>query len=161
MRQYLAALLLATPSLAPAQDELPYAPEQDAKTAHAAALAKAKVENKHVWIQIGEPDCPACRRLHWFIEAHPETSEPLRRHFISLHVAISRQNIPLFRQWNSPQLEHGVPVILVLDAQGEILAISPAKAFAARVGEFSEEKIAAFIQRWAPGATQAEPVKER
>lgn len=147
-----------TAALAGAEEARPYAPEIDAKPAHARALQQAAAAGRHLWVQIGEPACPVCERLYWFIEAHPETSEPLRRNFIPLHPAISRQNIPLFRQWGSPQLEHGVPVILILDAQGQILTVSPVKAFAGEGGEFSEAKIAEFVRFWSPAAVKARGV---
>lgn len=164
MRRLRAALFVLGMTALPsdAQEPSPYAPEIDAKPAHAQALARAEAEGRHLWVQIGEPSCPVCERLHWFIEAHPETSEALRRDFIPLHPAISRQNIPLFRQWGSPQLEHGVPVILILDAKGEILTLSPVKAFAAEGGEFSEALIAKFMRFWSPEAVKrraAEPSK--
>ncbi len=159
MKRIAAAILIALASAA-AKEAGPYAPEADAKPAHAAALAQAKAEGRHVWVQIGETSCPVCERLHWFIQAHPETSEPLQRDFISLHPAISRQNIPLFRQWGSPQLEHGVPVILILDAEGQMLTLSPVKAFAAETGEFSVEKMAEFMRQWSPQVVKTRAAAE-
>ncbi len=153
VRSFWAALFIAAASAA-AQEARPYAPETDAKAAHAAALTQARAEGRHIWVQISDVSCPVCERLHWIIEAHPETSEPLRRDFLPLHPAIGRQNIPLFRAWGSPQLEHGVPVILILDAQGEVLTLSPVKAFTDDAGEFSVEKIAAFMRQWTPEAVK-------
>ena len=141
-------LLLLLPLLSAAQEAMPYQPETHARESYEAALHTAQRDGKRLWIQIGEPGCPACQRLYWFIEAHAETAEWLHRHFIPLHVGISRENIPLFRAWDSPQLKHGVPVILVLDADGVVLTISPAGAFTASVGEFSEVKIMAFLRQW-------------
>jgi thioredoxin-related protein len=155
MRLLLAIALL--PLLAHAQDEIPYTPEADAKASYAAALKTAKAENKHLWIQIGEPGCPACKRLYLFMAAHPAISDVLEKHYIPLHLDLSRQNIPLFRTWDSPQLKHGVPVLLILDANGKTLATSPASAFTASVGEFSEPKIAEFLRQWAPKAPPAQP----
>jgi hypothetical protein len=74
----------------------------------------------------------------------------MAQHFIPLHLAISRQNIPLFRAWDSPQLKHGVPVLLILDSDGNILTTTPANTFTASVGEFSEPKIIEFLGKWAP-----------
>jgi thioredoxin-related protein len=148
MRLILATLFL--PLLTLARAEIPYQPETNALAAYAAALETAKAEGKHLWVQIGEPDCPACQRFYWFLEAHPETSGPLHKHFVPLHLALSRENIPLFRQWNSPHIKHGVPVILILDATGQILTLTTTKPFTASVGEFSETQIAAFLLKWAP-----------
>jgi|GEM_PF-5206848 len=148
MRLLLAILLL--PCLAPAQDEIPYAPEIDAKASYAAALKTAKAENKHLYIQIGEPGCPACKRLYLFMAAHPAISDALEKHYLPLHLDLSRQNIPLFRAWDAPQLKHGVPVIVILNAEGEILTITPSSAWTAAVGEFSEPKILDCLLKWAP-----------
>jgi len=148
MRLLLAILLV--PCLVPAQDEIPYTPEADARASYAAALKTAKAENKHLWIQIGEPGCPACKRLYLFMAAHPAISDTQEKNFISLHLAISRQNIPLFRAWDTPQLKHGIPVILILDAEGKILTTTPSGTFTATVGEFSEVKITDFLLKWAP-----------
>jgi hypothetical protein len=155
MRSLLFALLLSP--LIRAQDTLPYAPEVNALASYAAALEVAQTSGKHLWVQLGQADCPACQRLYWFIEAHPETATPLQQHFIPLHIATSRQNIPLLRRWNSPQLDHGVPVILILDAAGNLLTIAPAKTFSAQVGEFSEAKLADFLKQWAPSAKPQPP----
>ena len=148
MRLLLAILLL--PCLAPAQDEIPYTPEADAKASYATALKTAKAENKHLYIQIGEPGCPACKRLYLFMAAHPAISDTLEKHYLPLHLDLSRQNIPLFRIWDSPQLKHGVPVLLILDSDGNILTTTPANTFTASVGEFSEPKIIEFLGKWAP-----------
>lgn len=150
MRLLLAIALL--PLFALAQDEIPYTPEADAKASYTLALETAKTENKHLWIQIGEPGCPACKRLYLFMAAHPSISDSLEKGYIPLHLDLSRQNIPLFRTWDSPQLKHGVPVILILDSSGTILATTPASIFTASVGEFSEAKIGEFLTKWAPKA---------
>lgn len=155
MRVLLFSLLL--PVLPITAETLPYSPEINARETFPTALAAAKSTGKHLWIQLGQADCPACQRLYWFIEAHPATATPLHQQFIPLHLATSRQNIPLLRAWNSPQLEHGVPVILILDGEGKILTIAPAKTFAAQVGEFSEAKLADFIKQWSPAAPAATP----
>lgn len=136
------------------QEPQPYAPQTDAKTSYAAALNLARGHNKHLWVQISDLSCPLCERLHWFIESHPETSEPLRRDFIMLHPAIGRANIPLFRAWGSPHLQHGVPLILVLDAEGGILALSTVKSLTDASGDFSTKTIADFIKTWSPEAVR-------
>lgn len=148
MRRLLAILVL--PLIAPAQDEIPYHPEPRAQASYDAARESAKAQKKHLWIQIGEPGCPACKRLFLFMAAHPTIAEPLEKHFIPLHLALSRDNIPLLRAWDAPQLKHGVPVIVILNAEGEILTSAPASSFTAAVGEFSEAKITEFLLKWAP-----------
>ena len=79
MRLLLTITLL--PLLALAQDEIPYTPEVDARTNYTAALQTAKTEKKHLYIQIGEPGCPACKRLYFFMAAHPAISDPMAQHF--------------------------------------------------------------------------------
>lgn len=148
-------LIALLPALASAQDAIPYQPERNAKVSLEAALKTAKTENKRIWIQIGEANCPACKRLHWFVEAHPSLSDLLHQHFLPLHVGISRENIPLFRAWDTPQLTHGVPVILVLDPNGQVLATAPAKTFSASVGEFSEAALLDFLRQWSPAPAAA------
>lgn len=148
MRLLLAILFL--PYLVFSQDEIPYAPEADAKASYAAALKTAKAENKRLYIQIGKPGCPACKRLYLFMAAHPTISNALEKHYQPLHLDLSRNNIPLLRAWDAPQLKHGVPVIVILDAEGKILTTAPASTFTAAVGEFSEAKITEFLLKWAP-----------
>lgn len=148
MRLLLAILFL--PYLVFSQDEIPYAPEADAKASYAAALKTAKAENKRLYIQIGKPGCPACKRLYLFMAAHPTISDALEKHYLPLHLDLSRNNIPLLRAWDAPQLKHGVPVIVILDAEGKILSTAPASTFTAAVGEFSEAKITEFLLKWAP-----------
>lgn len=155
-------LLGLTPALG--QEARPYAPLADAQAAHAAALVEARRLDRHLWVQISDASCPLCERLHWVIEAHPETSEPLRRDFLVLHPAVGRANIPLFRAWGSPHLEQGVPLILILDAKGAVLTVNPVKAFADATGELDVEKIAAFMRQWTPAAVReraAAPEKSR
>ena len=140
--------LVLLPALVWAQEEIPYQPERDAKASLAAALQSAKAGHKRVWVQIGEANCPACKRLYLFLEAHPSLADLLHQHFLPLHVGISRENIPLFREWGTPQLTHGVPVILILDGEGKILATAAAKTFTASVGEFSEATLLEFLHQW-------------
>lgn len=130
-------------------------PLQNGREAYAEALRKAAVEGKRLWIQLGKESCPVCERLSLFMGAHPSISDVMDESFIVLHLAPSRANIPLTREWGSPHLEHGLPVIVIVDQDGQKCVTAAASDFSSPVGEFSEERIVAFLTQW-----KAAPMKE-
>jgi hypothetical protein len=148
--RFAALIAMACFTMAVAREPAPYEPNPNAAEALADATTSARENNRRVWVQISQAGCPACERLHWFLSAHPSTSELLDRHYEVVQVALSRQNIPLLRAWNSPQLTHGTPVILVIDPAGKLITTLTVAELKNGGTEFTEEALEAHLKKWAP-----------
>jgi len=112
----------------------------------AAALKQARREHKHVILDFGGDWCPDCQVLDVYF--HDPANEPiLQKHFILVHVWIGHidKNLDIAAEHGGP-LKHGVPALIVLDAQGKTLY--------AQHGQFSnmramdKSSVTEFLNKW-------------
>jgi uncharacterized protein YyaL (SSP411 family) len=100
------------------------APKQVAQTVFDNALARAKSEDKMVFLHFGAPWCGWCHHLEAFL-ARPETIAILGKDFIDLKIdedrMIGGKELDAKFRKNG---EGGIPWIAFLDAQGKVLATS-------------------------------------
>ena len=80
-----------------------------------AALAKAKAENKLVFVDIGAYWCPPCHRLDEEVFSQPEVGEFIGNGYVALHIDAEKGE--------GPELEErydvmAYPTVLVLEASG-------------------------------------------
>ena len=119
----------------------------------ASALARASAEHKRVIVDFGANWCIWCRRLHATFEGDPGVAGALRRGFVVVMVDVNtrrgeRRNAGVVERYGNPTA-HGIPVLVVLDADGRRLATQDTGAFE-EGGGHSPAKIAAFLAAWAP-----------
>ncbi len=129
----LIAVLLASPATAQdtqtdqkqAQEGPPkiYDEAADAKADIAAALVKAKKDNKRVLIQYGGNWCGWCHLLHKVFEEDSAVSRTLSYEYEVVMVDIGRwdKNIDLVEKYDAKIKEAGVPYLTVLSADGEVV----------------------------------------
>jgi thioredoxin-related protein len=130
-----------------------YSPTADAAEDIAVALTLAKSENKHVLLKLGANWCVWCHRLHKLIHEDKDVITALDQNYIFVMVdANSRQgtkrNLATIERYGNPT-QYGLPVLVVLDAEGTLLTTQETGALEA--GDVhSPAKVIAFLQQWAP-----------
>ena len=157
MRACLLLILLFTTSLFAA--EYPkmgpdiYDPQSDAAADIASALALAKTEHKHVLLKFGANWCIWCRRLHGLFHENEEVRATLSRDFVLVSVDVNtrngtKRNLPTIEKYGKPT-QHGLPVLVVLDADGQLLTTQETGALE-EGSAHSPAKVIAFLRQHAP-----------
>lgn len=125
-----------------------YNPNADAKQELAAALSKAKAENKHVLVQVGGNWCGWCIKLHNFIDAHPALHDSIDKNYVFLLVNYDRehQQPELMKEWDNPN-KLGFPVLLILDGKGKRLHTQETGSLE-KEGSYDEVELSDFIAKW-------------
>jgi thiol:disulfide interchange protein len=121
----------------------------------ASALARAAAENKRVLLDFGANWCIWCHRLHSTFENDPGVSRALERGFIVVMVDVNtrkgeKRNAAVNQRYGNP-IVHGIPVLVVLDAEGKQLTTKDSGELEEGDGH-SPAKIMAFLAEWAPPA---------
>lgn len=119
----------------------------------AAALDRAAAEHKRVIVDLGANWCIWCRRLHDTFENDPAVARALGRGFIVVMVDVNtrrgaKRNADVNARYGNP-IEHGIPVLVVLDADGRQLTTKDTGELEEGHGH-SPAKVAAFLAAWAP-----------
>jgi thiol-disulfide isomerase/thioredoxin len=111
------------PSTQPAKPKL-YDEDADAKAQIAAALAKAKKENRRVLIQWGGNWCGWCIKLHELCQKDPELKRKLQYEYDVVHVDAGRdgKNMDLAKSYGAACEKEGFPYLTILDADGTAIA---------------------------------------
>jgi thiol-disulfide isomerase/thioredoxin len=104
-------------------------PTRDAETMLLDGLAKAKAENKRVFLIMSASWCGPCRMLARFLVAN---KAELERHYVFVKLDISRDTRvgSLKEKYEGKDASNGVPWYVILDAAGEPLITSNAKELA-------------------------------
>jgi len=126
----------------------------------AAALARAQPEGRRVLLFFGANWCPWCRRLQSVFATAPAVTARLERSFILVHVDANlrhdrNRNAAVIARYGHP-LRHGLPVFVVLAADGTLLTTQETASLAAPTDEEVAARVADFLDAWAP-ASPARP----
>jgi thiol-disulfide isomerase/thioredoxin len=113
------------------------------------AYAQAKAEKKRVLVQFGGNWCGFCQALDELIDADA-TLKALKNRYVSVHIDAANAD-DLNQRWGRP-FDHGFPVLLVLDADANVLHTQPMTVFI-RGGTFDPGGVAGFLQQWAGSGT--------
>ena len=119
----------------------------------AGAIAKAKADNKHVLLSLGTNWCPWCRKLHHTFQTAPAVKERIERDYVLVYVDMNMRRKParntdIDRRYGRP-LKEGIPVLLVLDADGKHL-VTQETGVLEEGATHDPQKVAAFLDLWAP-----------
>lgn len=143
---------------APAQKEAVhlYNPKANAQADINAAVAKAKKEGKHVFIQVGGNWCIWCIRFHDLVEATPELKTYLNNNYetVLLNWSPENKNEAILKKFNYPG-RFGFPVFLILDGNGKLIHTQNSEYLEEGNGH-SVKKILAFLKNWNAGALKPE-----
>lgn len=102
-----------------------YDESADAKQQIAAALAKAKVENRRVLVQWGGNWCPWCIKLHELMKSDKEIAKTLQYEYDVVFVDAGKpagKNVDLAKSYGAAVDTKGFPYLTVLDADGKPIA---------------------------------------
>lgn len=129
-----------------------YNPNADAKAEIAAAINKAKQENKHVFIQIGGNWCPWCVKLHNFMNADSTISEILTKNYVVVKVNYSKENknLDVLEELEKPQ-RFGFPVLVILNSNGNRIHTQDSGLLESGDG-YDRKKVLNFLKNWTPEA---------
>ncbi|WP_221029851.1 thioredoxin family protein [Actomonas aquatica] len=147
------AAVIASPQQYPQMGPDIYNTTADAKPTIAQALELARKQNKHVLLDFGANWCVWCHRLHELFTTDPQVRAALQRDYITVMVDVNKRNGParnadLDEYYGNPT-QHGLPVLVVLDASGRRLHTQETGALEEGRAH-SPEKVLAFLAKWAP-----------
>lgn len=137
-----------------------YNPDADAKAEIAAATAKAKQENKHVFIQIGGNWCGWCKLFHDLTTTDEELKSYIAQNYEVVHLNYSKenQNLDVLEQLEFPQ-RFGFPVFVILDGNGKRIHTQSSGYLEEGKGH-SQKKVMEFLQAWSVKALDKESYKK-
>lgn len=123
----------------------------DAQSDIAAALATAHAENKRVLLKFGANWCVWCHRLSETLHSDTAVAEAVGSDYILVSVDVNtrngtKRNVPTIEKYGNP-IQHGVPVLVVLDADGKILTTQETGALE-EGSAHDPAKIIAFLNQW-------------
>jgi thiol:disulfide interchange protein len=117
------------------------------------ALIIAKKEHKRVLLDIGANWCIWCRRLHTLFETNNTIATELKSGFVVVMIDMNEEhNKNIDARYGHPR-RLGIPVILILDADGKRLTTQNSGPLE-EGDHHSPEKVMAFLKEWAPKQSQ-------
>ena len=130
------------------QNEKIYNPNADAMVDLNKAIATAKAENKHVFVQIGGNWCPWCIMMHKFYTTDSEIDSIMKADYVRVMVNYSRENknLDVMKRLGYPQ-RFGFPVIVILDGNGNVLHIQNT-AYLEEGKGYNRKKFIEFLKNW-------------
>lgn len=120
------------------------------------ALAQARTTHRRVLVDFGANWCIWCRRLHQTFTTNPEVRHALDQSYVLVMVDVNRRNDAhrnraITDRYDDPMGNgHGIPVLVVLDADGKALVTQDTGALENGKDGHDPVKILAFLDRWAP-----------
>lgn len=140
-----------------------YNPEANAAAQIDSAVFKAKVENKHVLIQVGGNWCPWCIRFHNFVHDNRAIDSILKADYVFVLVNYSKEsaknkNMEIMQRLEFPN-RFGFPVLVVLDGDGKRIHTQNS-AYLEEGKSYSTQKVSEFLLHWAPKALKPDTYKE-
>lgn len=125
----------------------------DAAVDIAAALTTAQAENKQVLLKFGANWCVWCHRLSSTLHGDANVAAALAKDYVIISVDVNtrngtKRNAATVAAYGNPT-QHGLPVLVVLDAAGKILTTQETGALE-KGSAHDPAKIVAFLEHWAP-----------
>ena len=146
--------LLGAPLLAadaPAKSSRPaiYDEQVDGAKQIADALAMAKKEHKRVLLQFGANWCGWCHRLHVLFQTNAPIAAKLKDSYVVVLIDVNKEHNSATNEKYGKPTQHGLPVIVVLDADGKPLTTQDTGKL--EDGDHHDPaKVLAFLEQWAP-----------
>jgi thioredoxin-related protein len=139
-----------------------YAPNENAEQGISKAIAQAKAEGKHVFIQIGGNWCIWCARFNDFITNDTKIDSLIKAGYIVYHMNYSKENFnaKLLAKYGYPQ-RFGFPVFLVLDGNGKLLQTQNSWYLENGNKSYDRDKVIEFFTDWSPSALDPKNYNEQ
>ena len=147
-----AILLLFITNILFAQNIDIYNPDADVKAEISAAVNKASLEGKHVFLQIGGNWCPWCVKFHRFVDADPEIKKYVDENFevVKVNYDQKNKNEAVLSELGFPQ-RFGFPVFVILDGKGNRIHTQNS-AYLEKDKSYNRELVLQFFKHWSPTA---------
>jgi thiol:disulfide interchange protein len=123
-------------------------PQRDAAKDIRNAVTEANRTGRYILLDVGGEWCIWCKRLDGFFASHAGAAELLHRNYVVVKVNFSKENKNEAVLSNYPKIP-GYPHLFVLDSQGKLLHSQDTGLLEEGKG-YSEQKIIAFLNAWAP-----------
>lgn len=132
-----------------------YNPSANAQADIDAAVAKAKKQNKHVFVQVGGNWCVWCLRFHQLVNDTPELKQYLNNNFevVLVNYSPENKNEAVLKKLKNPG-RFGFPVFLILDGNGEVIHIQNS-AYLEQGKGHSVKLITDFLKNWTYNAVNS------
>ena len=158
MKRYVSlitCLLVVAYANAQATDTKVYDPAANAEMDIAAAVKKAKAENKQVLLQAGGNWCSWCIEFNRFTHATGQIDSLLEKCFVVYHLNYSKENDnkAVFAKYGYPQ-RFGFPVFIILDANGNRIHTQNSE-YLEQGRSYNKQKVYDFLVQWTPQAMDA------
>lgn len=136
-----------------------YNPDENVDSALKIAVAAAKKENKHVFVQIGGNWCVWCARFNDFVTKDAKLDSAMNANYIVYHMNYSKENMnkPVLEKFGFPQ-RFGFPVFIVLDQKGKRLHTQNS-AYLEEEKSYSHRRVLEFFDNWGPKALDKDQYK--
>lgn len=135
----------------PPEVERPYREGASAAADIERALTRARAGEQRVLLMFGANWCHWCRRLDWLLTNDATISAELNAHWQVVHVDVGRgrANPEVVARYGNP-VRHGLPVLVVLDADGSPLHTQETGSLEVR-DRHDPARVLRFLRRFAPG----------
>jgi thioredoxin-related protein len=131
-----------------------YDPEAGAEADIAAAILKAKAENKHVLLQMGGNWCPWCIKLHGMETTDMQIDSLMKADYVRVLVNIPKEkdkrDYDLLKSLDNPQ-RFGFPVLVVLNQEGERIHTQDSW-YLEQDKDYNRDKLIHFFKMWTVAA---------
>jgi thioredoxin-related protein len=130
-----------------------YNPAADAAKDIAAAIKKAKAENKYVLLQGGGNWCSWCIEFARFCKEDKKIDSVITASYVWYHLNWSKENEnkKIFNSYGYPQ-RFGFPVFIILDGNGNRIHTQNSEYLENGKKSYDRNKVQAFLEMWSPNA---------
>ncbi len=151
MKKTITLILLIYSLAGFAQEVKLYNPNANASQEIAAAIIKAKTQEKFVLIQAGGNWCSWCIEFARFTKEDIKIDSVIKASFIVYHLNYSKENEnkAMFAKLGYPQ-RFGFPVFIVLNAKGQRIHTQASEYLEDGKKSYSQQKVQSFLEMWSP-----------
>lgn len=146
----LSAILLFAMNFAQAQGttEKLYDIHADAQKDIDAAVAKAKQENKNVFVQMGGDWCGWCKLFIKYVHDNKDIDSLVNANYVVVKVNYSQENknTAVFQKYGNPE-RFGFPVFLILDNKGQRIHTQDS-GLLEEGGSYNKRAVSGFLKNW-------------
>jgi thiol:disulfide interchange protein len=149
------AVLLGCRTTPPPQPQI-YDSVADGEAQLATALTTARQTDRRVLLNLGANWCSDSQKMYRLLQNDPGLASLVQSNYVQVLVDVNdrsgiRRNATLVERLGTP-LEKGIPVLLVLDADGRVLNSDPSKRL--RDSDHKRpRKVARYLRKWAAAET--------